>query len=161
MTRAYLLSIPPTKRTNSETFFWSSQCLPCWYLLIFSHLDRSDVIGLYLCVSASASPILTSIMASTWRSHKHQIITSPLVSLCLSLTWCISSSDLVRPLCIRGLARTDAEVKARWYRLRIFSQILLWRAMTRPSMLQLIFCVTPNAVPHPPQWLWRFTGEIF
>ena len=34
----------------------------------------------------------------------------------LSLLWRIYSSDLTLPWCIRGLARTDAEVKARWDR---------------------------------------------
>ena len=104
--RAYLPSILSTKGTNGEKCFrWSLHCLPCLYFLIFYHLARSDVIGLYLYVSASASPSLTSMMASTWRSHKPRIITS---------LWHISCSDLVRTWCIRGSARTDAEVKARW-----------------------------------------------
>ena len=109
-TRASLPRILSTEITNGKKCFcWLLQCLSCLYFLIFSYLARIDAVGLYLYVSASVSLSLTSMMVSTWRSHKPRIITSPLVSLCLSLPWHISCSDLVRPWCIRGLARTDSE----------------------------------------------------
>ena len=115
--RDSLPRILSTEITNGEKCFrWSLQYLPCLSFLIFSHMARSDAIGSYLYVSASASPGLTPMMSSTWRSHKPHIITSPLVPLCFSLPWRISFLDLVWPWCIRVLARTDAEVKARWDR---------------------------------------------
>ena len=112
-TRASLPSIPSTERTNNEKCFrWSLQCVPCLSLLIFTNLAMSDLIGSYLYVSASASPSLTSMMASNWRYHKTRIITYPLPSLYFSLPWHISFSYLVHSWCIRGSARTYAEVKA-------------------------------------------------
>ena len=112
-TRTSLPIITSTEKTNGENFFPCSwQCLTCLSFLIFFHLAKSVVIGLFFYVSPSASPSLTSMMASTWRSHKHRIITSPRVPLSLSLPWRIYCSDLVRSWCIRGLARIDAEVNA-------------------------------------------------
>ena len=109
-TRASLPSIPSTEITNGKKCFcWSLQCLTCLYFLIFSFLASIDAVGSYLYMYASVSLILASMMASTWRSHKPRITTSPLVSLCVSLPWHISCSYFIRPWCIRGLARTDSE----------------------------------------------------
>ena len=107
-----LLEFCPLKEQTAIFFCWLWQCLTCLYFLIVFQLARSDVIELYLYVSASESPILTSMMTLTWISHKTCIITPPLVSMCLSLPWRISSLDLVWTWCIRVLAHTDAEVKA-------------------------------------------------
>ena len=116
-TRAYLPRFTSTERTKGKKWFlWSWKCLPCLSFLIFSHLGSSDVIGLYLYVFTSASTSLTSMMVLTLRSYTTRIVTYPCVSLCLSLPWRIFFLDMVRPWCIRGLARTHAEVKARWDR---------------------------------------------
>ena len=113
MPRAPFPIITSIEITNGKKYFrWLWQCLMCLSFLIVYHLARSAVIGSYLYVSTSVSPSLTSIMASNWLSHKPRSITYPCVSLSLSLTWCISCSDMVRPWCIRGSARTYAEVIA-------------------------------------------------
>ena len=99
-----------------------------------------------------------SMMDSNCPYHKPWIITSPRISFSLSLPWRISCSDMVRPLWIRCLAHNDAGVKARQDRYRSLSRILLWRAMNRPSVLQLSACVTPKVVLHLSQWLWGVRG---
>ena len=106
------LAFRPLRGQTAKNNSWSWQCLPCLSFLIFSDLARSAVIGLYLYVSASLSPSLTSMIASTWQSHKNRIITSTRVSLSFSMPWHISCLDMARTWCIRGSVRTDAEVKA-------------------------------------------------
>ena len=112
-TRTSISSTPSTEITNGEKCFrWSLQSLRCLYFLIIFNQSRSAAIGSYVYESASELPSLTSMMDLTFQYHKPRIITSPHIYFYLSLTWHISFSDLVRPWWIRGLACTDAEMKA-------------------------------------------------
>ena len=93
--RASLPSIPSTERTNGENCFrWLLQCLPFLSFLIVYHQSRSAAIGSYLYESVSAFSSLTSMMDWTCQYHKPWIMTSPFVSLSLSLPWRISFSDI-------------------------------------------------------------------
>ena len=124
------------RKNGGFCFCWLWQCCLCLSLLIFSHQAKILSIPSGFQVSASESPKLTSMIASICIYHRLNIDTSPHISGTLPM-WCTSSSDLLRPKCIRGYQRNQWGEKSCLTRWMISSHISLWHAITRPLLLQL------------------------
>ena len=131
-----LLAHNPIKREDKrrKVFLLVVAVLPMLVLLQFSYQGKILSVSSVFQFSASASPKLTSMIASIYLSQSPWIDTFPRVSGMLP-PWNTPPYDIMWPWWIRGLPHTQLGEKSFLARWMIFSSISLWRDMMRPPFL--------------------------